>query len=194
MRLIVSVVVVCLTLDSKYICHILTNSYFLPLTFQITAICGEGEPAKAELMMLRKPAARKPAARSRGVYSLFWRWLKSVIAKSFQNPLGLPASPAGCPEQESEPWWCWLDLHHVQRCRAQILMARRIFTLRLGVTLLSATFHTAIFNSQCFNEERKRPAVSFLWWNNPKSPQTAEQTNRRWLMLTLRLQTRIPQC
>lgn len=71
----------------------------------------------------------KHTAGSPRVYILFWHWPQLFLVEQIKTTFGLPASPAGYPEQENGPWWCWQDLRLVQQRRAEISAAWLLFTV-----------------------------------------------------------------
>lgn len=143
-----------------------------------------------------------PTVGSQRVYILFWQWPQAPTAEMIHKILCLPASPAGYPEQVNGPWWCWADLSVRPTTQSwDLLGLTYVYSPRCGAAKVSNPLGHQI--SQAYWEPsvtliwiEKCPSthagVPFLCWNNSKSPKTAEHANRRWLMLTLKLQ-RYPQ-
>lgn len=101
------------------------------------------------------------------------------------------------------PWtgeWAMVMLRLVRQRRAETSSAWPVFTVPAAVPLVLApgcaglprtVSGTSMWREKC---PSTHAGVSPLCRNNPKSSKTAEQANRRWLMLTLKLRTRNPQC
>lgn len=60
-----------------------------------------------------------------------------LIAEQIQKTSVLPASPAGYPELENEPWWCCLDMRLVQKRRAELSSASLVYSPGCGAVNVS---------------------------------------------------------